>query len=88
MRKVSFISYGLYETEIHHFFVYFRSDSSVPDSPSSLNVANDGFSQLIALVQRGERKGLFTNKMPASIQRIVRYIFKKNIYLNPAYLHK
>ncbi|EDV23143.1 uncharacterized protein TRIADDRAFT_27581 [Trichoplax adhaerens] len=51
--------------------LYFRSDSSVPDSPSSLNLANDGFSQLAALVKRGERKGLFMNKMPASIQRIV-----------------
>ena len=74
------ISYDLCAIKIHHLIVCFRSDSSVPDSPSSLNVANEGFSQLVALVQRGERKGLFTNKMPASIQRIVRTVdFERKI---------
>ncbi|EDO44319.1 predicted protein, partial [Nematostella vectensis] len=43
------------------------SSSSGPPSPTR----TDGLSQLTALVQKGERKGIFRDKMPASIQRMV-----------------
>ncbi|KAJ7330597.1 Ubiquitin carboxyl-terminal hydrolase 24 [Desmophyllum pertusum] len=54
---------------------------SCPPSPSSSSISSssgppsptrtDGLSQLTALLQRGERKGIFKDKMPASIQRVV-----------------
>ena len=43
------------------------SSSSGPPSPTRI----DGLSQLTALVQKGERKGIFKDKMPAAIQRVV-----------------
>lgn len=54
---------------------------SCPPSPSSSSISSssgppsptrtDGLSQLTALVQKGERKGIFKDKMPATIQRVV-----------------
>lgn len=43
------------------------SSSSGPPSPTR----TDGLSQLTALLQKGEKKGIFKDKMPASIQRVV-----------------
>lgn len=59
---------------------YFIPRSS-PPSPSSSSISSssgppsptrtDGLSQLTALLQKGEKKGIFKDKMPASIQRVV-----------------
>ncbi|XP_015755638.1 PREDICTED: ubiquitin carboxyl-terminal hydrolase 24-like [Acropora digitifera] len=43
------------------------SSNSGPPSPTR----TDGLSQLTALLQKGERKGIFKDKMPATIQRVV-----------------
>lgn len=43
------------------------SSNSGPPSPTR----SDGLSQLTALLQKGERKGIFKDKMPATIQRVV-----------------
>ena len=45
----------------------FISSNSGPPSPTR----TDGLSQLTALLQKGERKGIFKDKMPATIQQVV-----------------
>jgi len=44
---------------------------SPPISPLSPVMEGDGLSQLTALVQKGEKKGMFSQEMPPQIRRSV-----------------
>jgi len=52
---------------------------------SSMGQRQDSLKQLTELVHKGEKKGLFSNKMPARIQQVVReenlmFMRNRNVY--------
>lgn len=68
----------------------FRTPTKSPVKLSSSYRQKDSLSQLTQLVDRGERHGLFLDKMPGRIQQVVRdenlrFMHNKDIY-NESYL--